>query len=74
MKVGDRRVVVRFKRDSEYGCPGSSQVWQVRAGDEATLIERPSSAGVRYWTDYDIDLAYIVRPEDIEIVSVVGEA
>lgn len=79
--ISCRRCKVRFRRSYSAGCPGapgSTRYW--RAGEISTLWQVSRRYGVAldpatdaWWTDFDIDYAYIVPAQLVEVLAVLEE-
>lgn len=76
-----RKARVRFRKATSAGCPGApGRVRYWREGEIATMWQISARHGEAldpatglWWTDFDIDFAYIVRPEDVEVLAVLEE-
>jgi hypothetical protein len=71
--VGDRWYRVRVVRPGGVRLGVASPLGEVhwREGRELTLVWRPDSGrgGGAFWTDYDVDGAFIVRFPDVEALE-----
>jgi hypothetical protein len=76
--MGMRRARVRFTADTPVRNvdPGSTYIY--RAGDEVTMVQWDRKPGLppatsSWWSDFDIDGAYIVDADRVEVIAVLKE-
>lgn len=63
-----RRATVRFLRDVTVRNVDPGTTWTYRAGTTADMVQHEDDP-TSWWTDFDIDAAYIVEATDVEIVA-----